>query len=215
MVSLPTLIQSFPCTRHEAYAAVQFNPLTLNLPPLPPPKDGGYRLTLRPGRFTAVKRAPDTHWILGWISPWVGEDATDNQPRFLGCSTCSTVTVLTALPWLVCPAYSSHRTHWATLARLSSLQQSLYSLSYPSSSVQPAAVTVLTELPTAHSQSPRPATICQLNKLSNQLPFRFLYNVQFLSHIFTPLTLTLIQYTVAPVPPYGPVRRFCTSLQVV
>jgi hypothetical protein len=87
-------------------------------------------------------------------------------------------------------------------------------LSYPCSPVQPTAVTVLTELPTAHSQSPRPerpasSPNCQIN-----CPSVFYITFSFF-HISSPPHTASNQYTVALAPPYSHVRHFCTSLQVV
>jgi hypothetical protein len=31
--------------------------------------DGGEWSASRPGRFTPRERAPDTHWIAGWVGP--------------------------------------------------------------------------------------------------------------------------------------------------
>jgi hypothetical protein len=33
---------------------------------------GGERSASRPGRFTPGERAPGTHWIEGWLGPWIG-----------------------------------------------------------------------------------------------------------------------------------------------
>jgi hypothetical protein len=37
--------------------------------------DGGKWSALRPGRFTSRERAPDTHWIGGWVGPRAVLDA--------------------------------------------------------------------------------------------------------------------------------------------
>jgi hypothetical protein len=37
--------------------------------------DGAEWSTSRPGRFIPVIRAPDTHWIGGWVDPNAGLDA--------------------------------------------------------------------------------------------------------------------------------------------
>jgi hypothetical protein len=36
----------------------------------------------RPGRFTPGERAPDTHWIGGWVDPRVGLDDVEKR-KFL------------------------------------------------------------------------------------------------------------------------------------
>jgi hypothetical protein len=35
----------------------------------------------RPGRFTAGERAPDTHWIAGWVGPTTGLDDADRREK--------------------------------------------------------------------------------------------------------------------------------------
>jgi hypothetical protein len=37
--------------------------------------EGGECLALRPDYFTPGKRAPGTHWIVGWMGPSAGMDA--------------------------------------------------------------------------------------------------------------------------------------------
>jgi hypothetical protein len=37
--------------------------------------DGGELSASRPGRFTSRERAPDTHWIGGWVGPRAVLDA--------------------------------------------------------------------------------------------------------------------------------------------
>jgi hypothetical protein len=41
--------------------------------------DGGEWSASRPGRFTPRERAPDTHWIGGWVGPRAVLDAVVNR----------------------------------------------------------------------------------------------------------------------------------------
>jgi hypothetical protein len=43
--------------------------------------DGGEWSASRPGRFRPTERAPDTHWIGGWVGPRAGLD-TVSRERF-------------------------------------------------------------------------------------------------------------------------------------
>jgi hypothetical protein len=43
---------------------------------------GGEWSALRPGRFTPGERAPDTHWIGGWVGPRAGLDDVEKR-KFL------------------------------------------------------------------------------------------------------------------------------------
>jgi hypothetical protein len=36
----------------------------------------------RPGRFTPDERAPDTHWIGGWVEPRTGLDDMERRKNF-------------------------------------------------------------------------------------------------------------------------------------
>jgi hypothetical protein len=42
--------------------------------------DGGEWSASRPGRFTLRERAPDTHWIGGWVGPRSGGKEKNSQP---------------------------------------------------------------------------------------------------------------------------------------
>jgi hypothetical protein len=53
---------------------------------------GGDRLALRPGRFTPRDRAPDTHWIGGWVGPRVGLNSVEER------KTCSRAGNRTPIP---------------------------------------------------------------------------------------------------------------------
>jgi hypothetical protein len=48
-------------------------------------------MKMSPDRFTLDERAPDIHWVGGWVAPRTGLDAMENrlifpshEPRFLG-----------------------------------------------------------------------------------------------------------------------------------
>jgi hypothetical protein len=43
--------------------------------PLTSALDGGEWSASRPGRFTSRERAPDTHWVGGWVGPGAVLDA--------------------------------------------------------------------------------------------------------------------------------------------
>jgi hypothetical protein len=44
--------------------------------------DGGEWSASRPGHFTAGERAPDTHWIGGWVGPRAGLNAVKKRNFF-------------------------------------------------------------------------------------------------------------------------------------
>jgi hypothetical protein len=69
--------------------------------------DGGEWSASHPGHFTYREKAPDTHWIGGWMGPTAGLDEVLKRKNSCsqwemnpGCSAHSLVTILTELPWL-------------------------------------------------------------------------------------------------------------------
>jgi hypothetical protein len=68
---------------------------------------GGELSASRPGRFTPGERAPNIHWIGGWMGPGIGLDAVMKRKNLCPCwgsnpghPICSSITILTELPWL-------------------------------------------------------------------------------------------------------------------